>query len=58
MFNKYKNEIMTKARKLENMTYSMIDKSVHILLIDEAYQKAVAHPIVLYGINAIDKFKS
>ena len=54
MFNKYKNEMMTKARKMENMTYSMIDKSVNRLLIGKAYWKAVALPTVLHGMNAIN----
>ena len=42
MFNKYKNEIMIKARKMENITHSMIDKSVNRLLIGKAHWKAVA----------------
>ena len=54
MFNKYKNEIMIKARKMENITYSMIDESVNRLLIGKAYWKAVALPTVLHDINAIN----
>ena len=53
-FKAQKEKIMEKARKMANMTYSVIAKSCSKLLIGKTYWKSVALPSILYGINIMD----
>ncbi|XP_068218538.1 golgin subfamily A member 6-like protein 6 [Palaemon carinicauda] len=49
MFKKQKKKMMEKAEKLANLTYSIIAKSCHKILIGKTYWKNVALPGILYG---------
>ena len=53
MFKTYKTEMMNKASKLANLTYSVIEKSCNKVLIGKTYWKCIALPSILYGTNII-----
>lgn len=56
-FKLHKEEMFDKARKLANMTYSVIAKSCAKLLIGKTYWKNVALPSIMYGLSIIDMNK-
>ena len=53
MFKTHKTEMINKANKLANLTYSVIAKSCNKVLIGKTYWKCVALPSILYGISTI-----
>lgn len=54
LFKTQKNNMIQKARKLANMTYSIIAKSCHKITIGKTYWKNVCLPSILYGANIIN----
>ena len=58
MFTSQKKEMIKKAQRLANCTFSVIEKSVNKLLIGKTYWKNVALPSVLHGIPIIDMTKT
>lgn len=54
MFRKHKKEMMEKAQKLANTTYSVIAKSCNKLMIGKTYWKSLALPSFLYGSSLIN----
>ena len=54
MFMKQKSNMIKKAEKLSNMTYSIIAKSCHKIMIGKTYWKNVALPAILYGTAVIN----
>ena len=52
-FQVQKEEMFSKARRLANMTYNVIEKSCSRMLIGKTYWKNVALPSILYGVNII-----
>ena len=53
MFKTHKEEMMKKANRLANLTYSIIAKSCNKVLIGKTYWKSVALPSILYGTSTI-----
>ena len=53
MFKKQRKSMIKKAEKLSNMTYSVIAKSCHKILIGKTYWKNIALPAILYGTSVI-----
>ena len=53
-FKTQKKNMFTKAIKLSNMTYSVIEKSCNKLVIGKTYWKSVVVPSILYSVNNID----
>ena len=53
-FKSQRNNIVEKARKMANMTYSIIEKGCNRLLIGKTYWKSIALPSILYGVNVIN----
>ena len=53
-FKKHKELMMIMARRLANMTYSVIARSCSRILIGKTFWKCIALPGILYGINIID----
>ena len=53
MFKTQKNNMIEKAQKMANVTYSVIAKSCNKLLIGKTYWKSLVLPSVLYGTNVI-----
>ena len=54
IFNGYKKEMMVKGKRLEYMTYGVIEKSCNRLMIGKSFWKPTALPSVLYGSDAVD----
>ena len=54
MFKTQKEEMLQKANRLANLTYSIIAKSCNKVLIGKTYWKSVALPSILYGTNVIN----
>lgn len=52
-FRDYKNIKIKSARKMANMTYSVIEKSCNKLLIGKTYWKGVVLPCLLYGLGVV-----
>ena len=53
-FKTQKETIIQKARKMANITYSIIEKSCNKLLIGKTFWKSIVLPSILYGINIIN----
>ena len=53
-FKSQRNNIVEKARKMANMTYSIIENGCNRLLIGKTYWKSIALPSILYGVNVIN----
>ena len=53
-FKTQKEEMMKKAQKLANVTYSVIAKSCNKILIGKTFWKSVAIPSILHGVNMIN----
>ena len=53
IFHRYKLSILEKAKRLENQTYGIIEKSCNRLLIGKTFWKVVALPAILYATNVI-----
>ena len=53
-FRSQRTNIVEKARKMANMTYSIIEKGCNRLLIGKTYWKSIASPSILYGVNVIN----
>ena len=57
-FREYKKEILQKAQKLANMTYSIIAKSCNKIMVGKTYWKSVALlPSLLHGSLQCDSFQ-
>ena len=56
-FQVHKRKMIEKARKLANLTYSIIGRSCARLLIGKTYWKNVALPSIMYGTNIINLTK-
>ena len=54
IFTKQKKIMIEKAQKLANLTYSIIAKSCHKIIIGKAYWKNVCLPSILYGANVVN----
>ena len=53
-FKTQRDKIIQKARKMANITYSVIERSCNKLLIGKAFWKSIVLPSVLYGTNIIN----
>ena len=53
-FKSQRTKMIEKARKMANMTYSIIEKGGNRLLIGKTYWKSIALPSILYGVNVIN----
>ena len=53
-FKSQRTKMIEKARKMANMTYSIIEKGCNRLLIGKTYWKSIALPSILYGVNVIN----
>ena len=53
MFEGYRKELVNKAKWMSNLTYSVIEKSCHKVLIGKNYWKGVVLPRVLYGAEVV-----
>ena len=53
-FKTQRGKIIENARKMANITYSVIEKSCNKLLIGKTFWKSIALPSLLYGTNIIN----
>ena len=53
MFEGYRRDVVGKAKLMSNLTYSVIEKSCHKVLIGKNYWKGVVLPRVLYGAEVV-----
>ena len=53
-FKTQRQNMLTKARKMANLTYCIIEKSCNKLLIGKTYWKNIILPSILYGTNIIN----
>ena len=53
-FKLHKDEIISKARKMANLTQNVVGKSCNRMLIGKTFWKSVALPSILYGANIVD----
>ena len=53
-FKTQRGKIIHNARKMANITYSVIEKSCNKLLIGKTFLKSIALPSLLYGTNIIN----
>ena len=53
-FKTQRGKIIENARKMANITYSVIEKSCNKLLIGKTFGKSIALPSLLYGTNIIN----
>lgn len=53
-FKEHRKEVIQKAEKMANMTYSIILRSCNKLLIGKTYWKSVVMPMLLHGTSVID----
>ena len=53
-FKTQRDKIIQKARKMANITYSVIEKSCNKLLIGKTFWKSIVLPSILYGTNIIN----
>ena len=53
-FREHKEEILKKAQRMANLTYSVISKSCNKMLIGKTYWKSVVMPMLLHGASVID----
>ena len=53
-FKDHKEEILKKAQRMANLTYSVIHKSCNKMLIGKTYWKSVVMPMLLHGASVID----
>ena len=53
-FKTQRDKIIQKARKMANITYSVIERSCNKLLIGKTFWKSIVLPSVLYGTNIIN----
>ena len=53
MFNKYSENQLIKGKKLENLTFSMIESSCNRVLIGKAFWKNICVPALIHAFNAI-----
>ena len=53
-FKTQRGKIIENARKIANITYSVIEKSCNTLLIGKTFWKSIALPSLLYGTNIIN----
>ena len=49
MFERQRREMINKAKWMRGMTYSVIEKNCHRIMIGKCYWKCVLLPGVLYG---------
>ena len=54
VFERQKNEMMKKIKRLSVMTNSVIEKSYHRVMMGKTYWKGVVLPSALYGADVID----
>lgn len=54
IFRKQKKEMIEKAQRLANLTFSVIGKSCNKLLIGKTFWKNIVLPSVLHGINVVN----
>lgn len=54
IFGIHKKEMLKKAQKLANATYSIIERSCNKLMVGKAYWKNLALPSILHGIEIIN----
>ena len=53
MFEMHRGEMINKAKWMRGMTYSVIEKSCHRIMIGKCYWKCVVLPRVLYGSEVV-----
>ena len=54
IFKEQRINMIQKAQKRANMTYSIIAKSCHKLMIGKTYWKSVCLPSILYGASIVN----
>lgn len=55
LFDKQRNQMLEKARRMRRMTFPVIEKSCHNVIIGKAYCKSyIVLPSVLFGMEALD----
>ena len=57
MFDSQKKEMFIKAKRMENMTYGIIERSCNRVMIGKTYWKDVVLPSILHGAEVIDLTK-
>ena len=57
MFDSQKKEMINKAKKMENMTYGIIERSCNRVMIGKTYWKDVVLPSILHAVEIIDLTK-
>ena len=50
----FKNERLSNARKLSNMSYSIVARSCNILVVEKSYWKGLGLATVLYGAELLE----
>ena len=58
LYDAHRGKIVEKGRKMSNLTYSVIEKSCHRVIIGKAYWKGVVLPSVLYGAEVMEMRES
>ena len=53
-FKTQRDKIIHKARKMANITYSVIERSCNKLLIGKTFWKSIVLPSIIYGTNIIN----
>ena len=53
MFQDHIKKSLTKAKKFENMTFSMIEQSCNRVLVGKVFYKNICLPAILYGLNIV-----
>ena len=54
LFEAQRRKMVDQARRMSNMTYSVIEKSCHRVKMGKTYWKSVVLPSVLFGMEVID----
>ena len=54
IFDKHRRKMIEKAKRMSNLTYSVIEKSCHKVKVGKIYWKSVVLPSVLFGMEVID----
>ena len=54
LYDKHRERMIEKAKKLSKMAYSVVEKSCHRVMIGKVYWKSVVLPSVLFGMEVVD----
>ena len=54
VFGEYRRGILEKGKRMSGLTFSVVEKSCHRVIIGKAYWKSVVLPSVLFGTEVIE----